>query len=137
MVSDGSMLLLKGRLDGTQKNRLARLLDMLYRPSEIAEEIGFNVRQVYRVYIPAGCPIVKDNDNQTWINGKAFREWIHLVYKKCELKPNQAFCLTCKKPVPMQKPERCQEGRLFFFICICPYCSRKLARIITRGKPLK
>jgi len=66
---------LKGRLNGSQRMRLIKLLDMLYKPSELAEEVGFTRRQVYRVYIPSGCPHTRDEKRYIWINGKAFREW--------------------------------------------------------------
>jgi hypothetical protein len=132
--NDPSITLLRGRLDGDQKNRLARLLDMLYSPSELAEEIGFSTRQIYRVYIPAGLPCQKDEKNRLWINGKVFRNWIKEAYQKQELGPHDAFCLTCKQVVKMVNPERKQEGRLFYYLCDCPKCGRKLARIITRGK---
>ena len=62
-------IILKGRLDGNQRNRLVRLLNMLYSPSELANEIGFTKRQVYRVYIPLGCPHEKDSKGRNWING--------------------------------------------------------------------
>ncbi|PKO02216.1 MAG: hypothetical protein CVU43_08860 [Chloroflexi bacterium HGW-Chloroflexi-5] len=127
---------LKGRLDGNQRNRLVRLLDMMYSPSELANEIGFEVRQVYRVYIPLGCPYESDSKGRHWINGQQFRNWVTDLYKKRELKLNEAFCLTCKKPVRMIDPERIQEGRLFYYLCVCPVCGRKLARIITRGKAI-
>jgi hypothetical protein len=133
-MDDNSVILRKGRLNGNQKNKLVRLLDMLYMPSELAEEIGFNKRQVYRVYIPAGCPIVKDTNNYIWINGKDFREWVLEVYKKRGLANNQAFCIFCRKAVVMVDPVRREEGRLYYFICNCPNCGRKLARIITGGK---
>lgn len=136
MTDDQSVILLKGRLDGNQRNRLARLLDMLYSPSELATEIGFSVRQVYRVYVPAGCPHNKDDKRRLWINGKEFREWVKEVYKKQVLAPNEAFCLSCKRPVKMKDAKRKQEGRLFYYLCTCPHCGRKLARIITRGKRL-
>lgn len=137
MDEDQSVILLKGRLDGNQKSRLARLLDMLYMPSELAEEIGFSVRQIYRVYIPAGCPHQRDDFNHLWINGKEFRMWIQEVYKKQELGLNEAFCLTCKQAVKMIHPERIQEGRLIYYLCLCPNCGRKLARIVTRGKQIE
>ncbi|PKN96986.1 MAG: hypothetical protein CVU42_17640 [Chloroflexi bacterium HGW-Chloroflexi-4] len=127
---------LKGRLDGTQRNRLARLLDMLYSPSELAEEVGFDQRQVYRVYIPLGCPYEKDSTGRIWINGLLFKNWVNDHYKKQNLKQNEAFCLTCKKAVKMVDPQRIQEGRLFYYLCTCPICGRKLARIIVRGKPI-
>lgn len=125
---------LKGRLNGQQRTRLGKLLDMMYKPSELAEEIGFTRRQVYRVYIPAGCPHEKDENGRLWINGKSFREWVEENYKKRKLARNEAFCLTCKKPVKMIKPIEKQEGRLIYWLCDCPECGRKLARIINREK---
>jgi hypothetical protein len=127
-------IILKGRLDGSQRNRLARLLDMLYAPSELADEIGFTQRQVYRAYIPLGCPHQRDKRGYLWINGKQFREWFLEKYKKIPLGLNQAFCLTCKKAVPMKNKVRKQEGRLYYYSCSCPVCGRHLVRIITRGK---
>lgn len=133
MSEDLSVIMLKGRLDGNQRNRLAKLLDMMYTPKEIADEIGFSVRQVYRVYIPAGCPCQRDLINHVWINGKAFRNWVNDFYQKRELGLNEAFCLTCKQAVTMVNPERVQDGRLIYYLCNCPRCGRKLARIVTRG----
>jgi hypothetical protein len=129
-----TIVLYKGRLDRDQGNRLAKLLDMLYTPNEIASEIGFSRRQFYRVYIPAGCPCTRDSVGHLWVNGKEFQRWIKETYKKQEVKQNEAFCLTCKKAVPMVKPEKVQKDRLQYYLCVCPNCGRKLARIITRGK---
>ena len=73
--------------------------------SEIAQEIGFNVRQVYRVYIPLGLPHKRDKLNHIWINGHVFRDWIKEIYRKSNLRENEVFCLTCKRPVKMVNPE--------------------------------
>lgn len=136
MENKSEEIILKGRLDGNQKNRLAKLLDMMYSPSELANEIGFTKRQIYRVYIPLGCPHQKDEKNHLWINGKLFRDWVRDLYKKRSLKTNEAFCLTCKKAVLMVGKVRKQKGRLFYFQCKCSNCGRVLIRIITRGKPI-
>lgn len=133
---DTDVLMLRGRLNGRQRMRLVRLLDMLYKPGELADEIGFAVRQVYRVYIPAGCPHQRDAKGYLWINGRAFRQWCEEVYSKQELAADQAFCLTCKQGVPMVKPVQRQEGRLVYWLCQCPRCGRKLARIIERRRGL-
>jgi len=132
-MRDQSVILLKGRLDGQQRTRMGKLLDMLYTPAELAEEVGFTVRQVYRVYIPAGCPHERDN-KRLWINGKAFRDWALQVYKKAELPQDESFCLTCRRAVKIVNPERRKEGKLTFVISICPECGRKLSKIIEREK---
>ena len=60
----------QGKLNGKQRNRLKSLLDMMYRPSELSEEIGITRNQIYRVYIPLGCPHIQDEHNHYWVNGK-------------------------------------------------------------------
>ena len=127
-------IILAGRLDGRQRNRLKRMLDMMYTPRELAEEIGVNVDRVYMVYIPGGCPHERDNNRHIWINGKAFRDWFEEVYAKRNLQPGQAFCLTCKKAVEMVSPERKRKDKLIFDLCICPNCGRKLTKIVDHKK---
>ena len=85
---------LRGRLTGQQKTRLQNLFNMMYKPSELAEEIGISKRQFYRVYIPLGLPVERDSRNHVWINGMVFKDWIQEYYKKVKLKKTEAFCLT-------------------------------------------
>jgi hypothetical protein len=127
-------IMLQGRLSGAQKTRLKRLYDFLYRPSEIAEIVGFEVRQVYRVYIPAGCPHERDDRRHIWINGKAFREWAELVYKKRKLAPGETFCITCKKPVKIIDPIQKTKNSLIYLLSDCPNCGRRLSRIVQKKK---
>ena len=137
MDLDNSEVLLKGRLSGNQKNRLLSLLDMFYTPAELSREIGFSRRQIYRVYIPAGCPHKKDDKGLIWINGKQFREWVYKTYAKKKLAQNEAFCMTCKRSVKMIKPQRKNADGLIYYLCYCPQCGRKLARIVESGKKKK
>ena len=83
-------IILKGRLNGSQRNRLAKLMNMMYSPSELADEVGFERRQVYRVYIPLGCPHDRDKHNRIWINGIDFRNWVMDLYRKKELSIKEA-----------------------------------------------
>lgn len=133
MTNNGEIVL-SGRLNGIQRNRLKRLLDMMYKPSELAKEIGFSKRQVYRVYIPLGAPHTKDSQRHIWINGQEFREWFISTYRKVRLDKNQAFCLTCKKAVPILSPIEQQSGEITFLISECPICGRKLARITSNSR---
>ena len=80
-------MLLKGRLNGRQRLRLGKLLDMLYKPSELAEEIGFAVDQVYRVYVPLGCPRERDSRKRLWIMVKRLRNGMKLPIR------SKLYCL--------------------------------------------
>ena len=123
---------LRGRLSSQQKTRLQNLFDMMYKPSELAEEIGINKRQFYRVYIPLGLTVERDSRNHIWINGMVFKNWILEYYKKVKLKENEAFCLTCKEPVEIVDPEHHEIHSLYYLTCHCPNCGRKICKIINR-----
>ncbi len=127
-------MLLKGRLGGRQRLRLEKLLDMLYKPSEIAEEIGFTRRQIYRVYMHFGCPHERDDQRHIWINGKAFREWYEATYPRFTVKDGEGFCLTCKRVIRQEKPIRAKKGGLVYWIGYCPKCGRKIPKIISNDK---
>lgn len=127
-------MMLSGRLSGIQRIKLAQLLDMMYTPAEISAEIGITIRQIYRVYIPLGVPSVRVR-GRIFINGEVFCKWYAAVYEKSVLRQNEAFCLTCKEAVIMQNVEEHKKGRLSYWLCDCPKCGRKLARIIKRDKP--
>jgi hypothetical protein len=129
-----TVLVLRGRLSGTQRRRLAGLLDSEYTPDELAREIGFSPRQINRVYIPDGCPHRRDQDGEVLINGKAFRDWALERYKKIHLSPSQAFCRTCRRPVEIIDPVAREKNRLRFIESDCPHCGRRVARILGRKK---
>ncbi|RIK32579.1 MAG: hypothetical protein DCC56_01855 [Anaerolineae bacterium] len=126
--------LLKGRLDGRQRNRLKSLFDMHYTPKELAEEIGMHVDQVYNVYVPLGCPQERDERNHLRINGKSFAEWYGKFYFKIHLKPNETFCKTCRKGVKIVQPKRHQKNGLEFLLSKCPVCGRKLSRFVSNQR---
>lgn len=132
--SDQPGLLLRGRLRGFQRMQMYGLLDMLYSPRELAREVGFTQRQVYRVYLPAGCPHERDTMRRLWLNGKAFREWYEVTYPRAELKDNEAFCLSCRKAVSMGARARKAKGQFIYWLASCPNCGRRLAKIIANGK---
>lgn len=132
MSINNEVRLLRGRLSGAQKNRLRKLFDMMYRPSELAEEIGFDVRQIYRVYIPNGLPHERDERRHIWINGLSFKKWIKETYKKVRLKADQGYCRTCNKAVKLIKTEikTTKLGDTDYLLGQCQYCGRRIPRII-------
>jgi hypothetical protein len=135
-MEDQETILLRGRLDGKQRNRLKGLLDMGYSPNELAEEVGFDKNQVYRVYLPLGCPHERDKHNRILINGLKFFKWYQSVFKKAELGANETFCKTCRKAVPIVAGKEVTKGQLTYILSSCPVCGRSLTRIThsSRGK---
>jgi hypothetical protein len=128
--------ILKGRLDGRQRNRLKGLFDMMYTPRELAEEIGINKDKIYMVYVPLGCPHERDFLKHILINGKEFAEWYVQTYTKIRLASGETFCKTCKKPVKIYNPKNKRKNGVYYILSTCPHCQRKLTKITgnTKGK---
>jgi hypothetical protein len=126
-----SEIILKGRLDGKQRNKLNRLFDMLYTPKELAHDIGTHIDQVYDVYIPFECPHERDAKSHILINGKTFAGWYGTVYAKLSLNQDETFCKTCKKSVKINQPKETTKGGLVYWLSACPICGRKLTKIIS------
>lgn len=53
----------------------ARLLDMQYRPAELASALGVGVGVVYKSWVPKGCPHERVA-GQIWISGADFQDWL-------------------------------------------------------------
>ena len=128
--------ILKGRLDGIQRNKLKSLFDMMYSPRELAEELGINTDQLYGVYLPLGCPEERDEKKHILINGKAFADWYLKVYAKIKLKQDETFCKTCKKGVKIYQPKQKKKGDLVYILSVCPVCGRNLTKIIAYKRGL-
>ena len=117
--------------------RLGRLLNMRYRPSEIASEINCCTDTVYRSYIPAGCPHTRDETGHLWIVGTAFAEWardINSRENKRSLSDGEAFCMKCRKPVRMAEPitVRPTNHHLELVTGMCPECGTPVNRARAR-----
>lgn len=119
----------------SQIKKLIRLLDMMYKPSEIADEIGVSVDTIRRSYIPAGLPIEKDTTGHTWINGASFAKWAKEQKpsrKKVgsgKMPDDQAFCLRCKKSVPFPiNPQKIIPINRYLEMmqATCPICGVKV-----------
>lgn len=114
--------------------KLSRLLNMLYKPGEIAEEIGVAPDTVYRSYLPAGLPHRRDAHGNIWIHGPAFAAWAREVIQKHRaehpgIPADHAWCLGCKGPVLMVDPQVIYAGRgMEVLQSACPGCGRPVNR---------
>lgn len=125
------------RISRGQAQKLQRLLWMEYKPSEIAQELGIDVRTIYRSYIPAGMPHRKEKDN-IWIIGTEFRDWARAILEKGKRSPAEpmldaeAYCVVCKKRITytdITRREALSKGRLKIY-ARCPNCGNKVIRYL-------
>jgi hypothetical protein len=142
-----SLLILETRMDRkpllqhTHIVKLGRLLDMMYRPSEVAEEIEINVDTIYRSYLPAGLPHTRDSSGQIWIYGPAFVAWAKETISKKKTQrvglPNDhAWCMKCNQPVLLIDPKIKVINRYLQFLqSYCPHCNTKVNRACKREVP--
>lgn len=126
------------RFRRSQIMRLRRLLDMRYRPAELAEEIGCHVDTVYRSYIPAGCPHTRDKSNHIWINGKEFAKWVREITSDngTPLDDDEAFCLKCNEAVRMTGELKVRPTNKYLELVtgVCPECGTTVNRARARRR---
>lgn len=121
--------------------KLGRLLDMLYKPSEIAEEIGVTTDTIYRSYLPAGLPYTRDAKRNIWIHGPAFIAWARETIsqkksKRVGLPDDHAWCLKCNQPVRLIDPKIKTVNRYLELLqSLCPICGKPINRARARQIP--
>jgi len=114
------MVVRVARLASAIIRRSLRLLDMDYKPSEIASELGASKDQIMRL-VSAGAPGRKDSKGHYWIHGETFAKWLHDVAPKnyktkiAIFGDDQAYCVVCKKQVTYT--ERRRKGNLVYGTC--------------------
>ena len=129
----------KFRLKKAQGYKVRFLLDMMYKPVEIAEQLGVSVDTVYRSYLPAGAPNQMDKAGRVWIYGPAFASWAKAyLMEKQNRKPvvmmaeSEAWCLKCNHPVAILGPKRRDvKKRVQRLTGHCPECGKVVNRFVT------
>ena len=114
--------------------KLTRLLDMLYKPSEIAEELGVITDTIYRSYLPAGLPHTRDEKGNIWIHGPAFIAWARETIsqkksKRTGLPPDHAWCMKCNQAIALINPKIKKVNRYLELLqAHCPHCGKIVNR---------
>lgn len=127
------------RIGNSLHRRFLQLLDMEYKPSELAEILGVNIKTIYS-YTNFGLPARKDKFGHFWINGKVLAEWgrnVLSTHKVLRLVERADFyCLGCKQIVRQEKfSARHQKGsNLNLLRGTCPYCGVKISKYERLGK---
>ena len=118
------------KLTQPQRARLGRLLHMEYTPRELARELECSPRQILRA-AEAGCP-QRQVGNRIWLVGDVFAAWYieRTEKRKCPLRQDQAYCLSCRAPAPLGDnvtitPSREGVERVSG---VCPHCGSSIHR---------
>jgi len=108
------------------------LLPMLYKPSELAEELGIPARTLSD-WLKAGVPHQRDQRNHIWINGQEFVAWVFENQRRKKihnkLKDNEGYCFNCSRTVNVEsKTVAIVKGNLIHISGTCPICKGKVSR---------
>jgi len=103
---------------------------MLYRPSELAEELGVCVDTVRRGWLRAGAPHERDEDGGVWLMGTEIAAWLEAIgdRPKVVLAPGEAYCLHCRAGVAMSEEGREPVGAAVLVRGRCARCGGRVAR---------
>lgn len=117
--------------------RLSRILDMMYKPSELAAEIGVIPDTIYRSYLPAGMPHIR-RGHTLWIYGPAFVEWAKATAvkhkrKRAGLPDDHGWCMKCNAAVLMNNPKvKYTNQYIQIYQARCPVCGTVVNRASKR-----
>jgi len=122
------------RIGVGQRLKLSRLLDMEYKPSEIADIVGINVKTIYRSYIPMGLPIRRDSSGNIWIHGCTYRDWVLEIFNKSErpkrpMSDDEFYCARCRNRVHVENITQVWEPR-FHLRASCVICGTSVSKFV-------
>lgn len=111
--------------------RAPGLLPMLYRVSELAEEIGI-LDSTLRGWLGFGAPHQRDGGGHLWIHGASFAAWIleqRKPKRENRLANDEAFCMHCRRVTRMVNPViKPIKGKLIHIIGACTDCGCTIQR---------
>lgn len=118
------------KLSRALMRRSIRLLDMEYKPAEIAAELAASKEQILRM-VSAGAPARKDAKGHYWIHGSKFAEWLETAAPKktgdkTEFADNESYCFRCHSVTPYTEHRR--KGKVSYGTC---KQGHKVARFIS------
>ena len=119
------------------KLRARGLLDMLYKPSELADELQIDQRVIYRKLIPEGTYAYK----RTTTGTSGFTDLkVAALVRSLDRKPgstlaaDEAYCLRCRKAVKLVNPKRNTKHALTILQSQCPECGNQDYSLMLRSR---
>ncbi len=123
------------KLSRALMRRSMRLIEMEYKPAEIAAELSASKDQIIRL-VSAGAPARKDSKGHYWINGLSFARWLEKAAPKKDkdqgtFADNECWCMVCRGVVIFKEKRR--VGNMVYGLC--PE-GHNTSRIFSTRKPI-
>lgn len=120
------------KLSRAAMRRSMRLMDMEYKPSEIADELHLSKEQVMRL-LAAGAPARRDQGGHFWVHGSSFVRWLSDVAPKNKKAKHvfldgECYCLACRGVVTYTETRR--RNNMVFGLCPSGH---KITRFLKKG----
>ena len=117
--------------------RAPGLLPMLYRPSELAQDLDI-AESTLRDWLNTGLPHQRDERGHIWINGREFAEWIKASRRSPssrKMAEDEAYCFRCQQPVKLINPAVTSRGKQRLLSGNCAACGSTIHRGSHGGQP--
>ena len=116
--------------------RAPGLLPMLYKPSEMAEDLGIPVSTL-RDWVQIGVPHQRDGRGHIWINGVEFAQWVEVqrgLRRGSSLGTGEAYCFCCRQVVRLVEPKSVASGKKILLQADCPQCGGRINKGVSHGE---
>lgn len=121
------------RISRAVQRHMLKLLNMEYKPSEIAGELNVKPKTIYN-FIDLGCPCRTDKAGNIWIVGTSFIAWANDQLTLSKNRPrvpiaeDQAYCFHCQTAVKFEKTITKAIGVRTVTYGLCVVCGGKVAK---------
>jgi hypothetical protein len=116
--------------------RAPGLLPMLYKPSELAEDLGIPVSTM-REWVQRGIPHQRDRRGHIWISGEEFSGWVEIqrgLRRGPALEEDEAYCFHCRMAVKLIDPTRRIIDKRILLQADCPRCGTRINKGVANGE---
>jgi len=116
--------------------RAPGLLPMLYKPSELARDLGIPVSTL-RDWVRIGVPHQRDGRGHIWINGVEFAQWVEVqrgLRRGPSLGTGEAYCFCCRQVVRLVEPKSVASGKKILLQADCPQCGGRINKGVSHGE---
>lgn len=118
-----------------------KLLDMEYKTSELADELGVTPKYIRHTLAERnGMPCRKSDNGMLWFNGAEVRRWIEANYiprnrrKRADdpMKENEFYCVKCRERRISETYTVIADRGTVYKKAYCPICGTRMNKYLPK-----